>query len=190
MGVSPDAQGGWGGKTGAGTIPHALIAACDGDTVKAARLYAENFPDTNLIALVDFDNDSVGTSLAVARELGDRLWGVRLDTAAALVDKSIVSELGGFTPTGVNPQLVRNVRRALDGGGFGDVRIVVSGGFDAQRIQSFEAAGVPVDAYGVGSALVIGSFNFTADVVMVEGEPRAKVGRRYQPNPRLQKFEL
>ena len=188
--VSTDAQGAWWGKTGAGTIPHALIAASGGDTVQAARLFAENFSDEDLIALVDFDNDSVGTSLAVARELGDRLWGVRLDTSATLVDKSVVAEMGDFSPTGVNPQLVWNVRRALDAEGFGHVKIVVSGGFNAERIASFEAADVPVDAYGVGSALVEGKADFTADVVLVDGTPRAKVGRRFSPNSRLQKIEL
>ncbi|MEE9161732.1 MAG: quinolinate phosphoribosyl transferase [Candidatus Neomarinimicrobiota bacterium] len=188
--VSTDAQGAWWGKSGAGTIPHALIAASGGDTVRAARLFAENFSDAELIALVDFDNDSVGTSLAVARELGDRLWGVRLDTSGTLVDKSVVAEMGDFAPTGVNPQLVWNVRRALDTEGFGHVKIVVSGGFNAERIASFEAADVPVDAYGVGSALVEGKADFTADVVMVDGKPRSKVGRRFNPNSRLQRIEL
>jgi nicotinate phosphoribosyltransferase len=66
------------------------------------------------------------------------------------------------------------------------VRIVVSGGFTAQRISEFEAAGVPVDSYGVGSSLLRGSNDFTADVVMVDGRPVAKVGRQYNPNPRLE----
>jgi nicotinate phosphoribosyltransferase len=45
---------------------------------------------------------------------------------------------------------------------------------------------VPVDAYGVGSAFFQGIYDFTADVVMVEGRPCAKAGRRYRPNPRLE----
>jgi len=44
-----------------------------------------------------------------------------------------------------------------------------------------------VDAYGVGSSLFQGRFDFTADVVMLEGNPRAKVGRSYRPNPRLER---
>ncbi len=188
--VSTDAQGEWWGASGAGTIPHALIAACDGDTVKAAKLFDVNFPDTNLIALVDFDNDSVNTSLAVARELGDRLWGVRLDTSNTVVDKSVIPQMGQINPTGVNPQLVWNVRRALDKAGFNHVKIIVSGGFNAERISEFEQQGVPADAYGVGSALMDGRYDFTADVVLVEGKPRAKVGRRYNPNPKLQKHSF
>ena len=61
---------------------------------------------------------------------------------------------------------------------------MVSGGFTAERIREFEAAGVPVDSYGVGSSLIRGSNDFTADVVMNEGKPAAKVGREFRPNPR------
>ncbi len=183
--VSTDAQGEWWGVSGAGTIPHALIAACEGDTVAAVKLFAENYPDANLIALVDFDNDSVGTSLQVAREMGDKLWGVRLDTSANIVDKSVANMMGDFKPTGVNSHLVEIVRTALDREGFGHVKIIVSGGFNADRIAAFEAAGVPVDAYGVGSTLMDGIRDFTADVVQLEGRPVAKIGRSLQPNERL-----
>ena len=65
------------------------------------------------------------------------------------------------------------------------MRIVVSGGFTADRIRDFEGAACPVDAYGVGWSLIRGANDFTADVVMVDGEPCAKVGREYRPNPRL-----
>ena len=65
------------------------------------------------------------------------------------------------------------------------MKIVVSGGFTADRIRDFEAAGVPVDAYGVGSSLMRGANDFTADVVMVDGEPGGKVGRELRPNDRL-----
>ncbi|MCH7730989.1 MAG: quinolinate phosphoribosyl transferase [Candidatus Marinimicrobia bacterium] len=188
--ISTDAQGEWWGALGAGTIPHALIAACKRDTVKAAKLFNANFPDTNLIALVDFDNDSVNTTLSVARELGERLWGVRLDTSGTLVDKSVVPIMGQSNPTGVNPQLVLNVREALDKNGFNHVKIIVSGGFSAERIAQFEKDDVPADAYGVGSALMEGRYDFTADVVLVEGKPCAKVGREYLPNDRMRKIEL
>ncbi|MFQ6673427.1 MAG: nicotinate phosphoribosyltransferase, partial [Fidelibacterota bacterium] len=188
--VSTDAQGEWWGASGAGTIPHALIAACHGDTVQAANLFNVNFPETNLIALVDFDNDSVNTSLAVARRLRKRLWGVRLDTSATLVDKSVIPLMGKTAPTGVNPQLVWNVRNALDKEGFEHVKIIVSGGFNADRIREFEKNGVPADAYGVGSALLAGRYDFTADVVKVGGKPCAKVGREYLPNDRMEKVQL
>ncbi len=190
IGVSTDAQASWWGSEGVGTVPHALIAAFGGDTVLATRKFAEHIPESvRVVSLVDFENDCVGTSLACARALGKRLYGVRLDTSETMVDRSIVPEMGTFKPTGVVPQLVWNVRRALDHEGFGHVKIVVSGGFTAEKIRQFEEQGVPVDAYGVGSSLYQGRFDFTADVVLVDGKPVAKVGRQYNPNPRLERVE-
>jgi len=190
IGVSTDAQASWWGSEGVGTVPHALIAAFGGDTVLATRKFAEHVPESvRVVTLVDFDNDCVATSVACARALGPRLYGVRLDTSETLVDKSIIPGMGTFKPTGVNPPLVWNVRRALDREGFPHVKIVVSGGFTAEKIRQFEELGVPVDAYGVGSSLYQGRFDFTADVVLVDGKPVSKVGRRYNPNPRLERVE-
>lgn len=194
LGVSTDANAEWWGARGMGTVPHALIAAYDGDTVLATQKFAEfTEPDVSVISLVDFDNDCVETSLAVARALGDRLWGVRIDTSGTLVDKSLWHMMGTFKPTGVVPQLVFNVRRALDAAGFANVKIVVSGGFDPPRIREFERDRVPVDAYAVGSAFFSGSgkFDFTADIVALRenGAWREchKVGRPERVNPRLER---
>jgi nicotinate phosphoribosyltransferase len=190
IGVSTDAQASWWGGRGIGTVPHGLIAAYDGDTVKAATVFADRFrSEMNITVLVDFENDSVRTALEVASALGPKLWGVRLDTSEDMVDRSLFEQMGGFKPTGVNPRLVENVRSALDQAGFRDVRIVASGGFTVDRIREFEGAGVPVDAYGVGSSLIRGDNDFTADIVRVNGEPRAKAGRRYTANPRLERVE-
>src|SRR2546421_1896702 len=190
IGVSTDAQASWWGGRGIGTVPHGLIAAYDGDTVEAARHFADRFHgEMNITVLVDFENHSVRTAVAVADALGDRLWGVRLDTSEHLVDESLLEEMGDFRPTGVNERLVEKVRSALDDAGHPGVRIVVSGGFDAGRIRAFEARGVPVDAYGVGSSLIRGENDFTADVVMVDGQPRAKVGRRVVGSERTKKVE-
>jgi nicotinate phosphoribosyltransferase len=189
IGVSTDAQASWWGGRGVGTVPHSLIAAYGGDTVAAAVEFAEQYSrEMNVTVLVDFDNDSVQTALAVARALGPRLWGVRLDTSEDLIDRSLVGEHAAPTRErrGVTPELVRLVRARLDEAGFPDVRIVVSGGFDDQRIARFEAEGAPVDAYGVGSALLRGRIDFTADVVIVDGRPAAKAGRGEWPNARLQ----
>jgi nicotinate phosphoribosyltransferase len=187
IGVSTDAQASWWGGRGVGTIPHSLIAAYGGDAVAAGRDYAERFGDeTNIVVLVDFHNDSVADAVAVADALGDDLWGVRLDTSERLVDRALEDERDAQELTGVSPQLAERVRQALDGAGHRGVKIVASGGFDAEKIEAFERAGAPVDAYGVGSALLRGSFDFTADVVELDGRPCAKVGRRLRPNPRLE----
>jgi nicotinate phosphoribosyltransferase len=187
IGVSTDAQASWWGGRGVGTVPHGLIAAYGGDTVAAAAAFARRYGDEmNVTVLVDFANDSVRTALEVAAELGPALWGVRLDTSDRLADTALARLHGEAAPKGVAPELVRLVRSELDARGCRDVRIVVSGGFDAERIRAFEAERVPVDSYGVGSSLIRGANDFTADVVMVDGKPCAKVGRGYNPNPRLE----
>ena len=189
-GVATDAQAAWWGERGLGTIPHALIATFGGDTVAAVAAFARQFPGVPLIALVDFDNDSVATSLACARAFGERLWGVRLDTSGTMVDRSLWSEMGDFVPTGVNRRLVEKVRSALDGEGFAHVRVIVSGGFTAERIAAFEATEVPVDSYAVGSSLLKGGADYTADVVLRQGRPCAKVGRVHRPSTRLRPVDL
>ena len=190
IGVSTEAQASWWGGKGIGTVPHALISAYGGNTVLAATKFGDwaetNDPEVNIVVLVDFENDSVRTSLEVARALGKDLWGVRLDTSRTLVDRSLWDEMGDFDPRGVNERLVRKVRSALDENGFERVRIVVSGGFDVERISEFERLNVPVDAYGVGSALLRGENDFTGDIVLTDGLPSAKVGRSFRPNSRLE----
>jgi nicotinate phosphoribosyltransferase len=186
IGVSTDAQASWWGGRGVGTVPHGLIAAYGGDTALAARKFADAFAaDMNVTVLVDFVNHSVATALETADALGPDLWGVRLDTSDRLADHALQERYGDGAPRGVTPELVRLVRDQLDAHGRSDVRIVASGGFTADRIRGFEREDVPVDAYGVGSSLIRGANDFTADVVMVDGRPGAKVGREYRPNPRL-----
>ncbi len=207
--VSTDEQGEWWGSTGLGTVPHALIAVYGGDTTVATlkfdeyinrapdavgHLTAKGTPEghVNVTSLVDFDNDVVNTSLGVAHALGARLWGVRVDTSESLVDRAILRELEQNEGVaegelrGVTPRLIELLREALDLGGYRHVRIVASGGFDADKIRRFEELGVPVDVYGVGSALVHGAgFDHTADIVRVDGRPLAKTGRRYTGSDRL-----
>jgi len=210
VGVSTDEQGEWWGSTGLGTVPHALIAVYGGDTTVATlkfdeyinrapealgHLTAKGTPErhVNVTALVDFRNDVVNTSLGVAHALGQRLWGVRVDTSESLIDKSVLKEIEaaeGVTRDeevrGVTPRLIFLLRHALDDAGYGHVRIVASGGFDAEKIRRFEGQGVPVDVYGVGSALVSGGgFDHTADIVRLNGKPLAKTGRRYVASDRL-----
>jgi nicotinate phosphoribosyltransferase len=191
-GVATNNMGEWWGNQGSGTMPHALIACFNGNTVNATLAFAKQYPEVPSISLVDFHNECVATSLDVARAFkgeGLKLWGVRLDTSENMVDASIYrqGQMGEVKPTGVNPLLVNNVRRALDHGGFDDVKIIVSGGFNREKIEYFEEENVPVDAYGCGSSLLKGSNDFTADIVEVDGRRSCgKVGRWYRPNNRLQ----
>lgn len=159
-----------------GTIPHTLVLIF-GDTVKATLAFDKHMPkEIRCIALVDTFKDEAEESLRVAQAMGDRLWGVRLDTPP---------ERGRVTP-----DLVKEVRARLDQSGYGYVKIVVSGGVTRERINIFREEGTPVDAYGVGSAISSASpIDFTADIKAIEGKPIAKRGRipGETPNPRLKK---
>src|SRR5438477_7302819 len=180
IGVSTDEQGEWWGSKGLGTVPHALIAVYGGDTTVATlkfdeyinrssdavgHLTARGTPEghVNVTSLVDFQNDVVNTSLGVAHALGTRLWGVRVDTSESIVDRAVLRELEELGRVaqgelrGVTPRLVELLRQALDRQGYPHARIVASGRFDAEKIRSFEELRVPVDVYGVGSALVHGA---------------------------------
>ncbi|MGA9287395.1 MAG: nicotinate phosphoribosyltransferase [Anaerobacillus sp.] len=182
----------WWGKRGMGTMPHALIQLFKGDVVEASKAYYAKYPEDELIALVDYNNDVVTDALRVAREFGDTLKGVRVDTSRTMVDQYFWRNpdvLGTFDPRGVNAELIFALREALDQEGYHHVKIVVSGGFTEERIRTFEAQSVPVDIYGVGSSLLKVDIGFTGDNVILDDEPQAKAGRKYRHNPRLERVE-
>lgn len=183
----------WWGKQGMGTMPHALIQMYRGDIVAATKAYYDIFPEDELMALVDYNNDVITDSLKVARAFGEELSAVRLDTSRTLVDKYFLRNhhlMGTFDPRGVNPELIFALREALDEEGFDFVDIVASGGFDEERILQFEKANVPVDMYGIGRNLLEINIGFTGDNVLLNGTHSAKEGREYRPNPRLEKVEF
>ncbi|MEI5908834.1 nicotinate phosphoribosyltransferase [Bacillus spongiae] len=183
----------WWGKKGMGTMPHALIQLFDGDIVSATEAYQATFPEDDLIALVDYNNDVITDSLKVARVFGNKLKGVRVDTSRTLIDKYFLRNqhvLGTFDPRGVNAELIFALRKALDAEGYQHVQIVVSGGFNEKRITDFEKNEVPVDVYGVGGSLLKIGIGFTGDNVLINGKDEAKAGRKYRPNPRLEKVEI
>jgi nicotinate phosphoribosyltransferase len=227
--VSTDAQGDWWGGAGGGTIAHAALACFLGDTAEAMWSFANTLPaEIPRIALVDFNNDSVGDSLTTLErmfqhyraclEAGEDsearkyvLYGVRLDTSNAVRDVNVPPLGDPALDLGVTPRLVFTVRQALDNAWSSwslpvswldrardycrQVKVVVSGGFNPQKIRRFEQLGVPVDIYAVGSYL-LGNWgpmvmDYTADVVRVKlgGEwvRMAKVGREPYDNPELER---
>ncbi len=179
IGASTPAGARLAGLSPTGTMPHALVLIF-GDTVRAAEAFDRHIdPEVPRIVLVDTFKDEAEESLRVAEALGERLWGVRLDTP---------SERGRVTP-----DLVKEVRARLDDAGHRHVKIVVSGGMDADRIGVFKAAGAPVDSFAVGSAISDASpIDFTGDLKEIDGKPIAKRGRipGRTENPRLQRFDL
>jgi nicotinate phosphoribosyltransferase len=179
VGASTPAGARLAGLSPTGTMPHALIIIF-GDTVRAAEAFDRHIdPDVPRIVLVDTFKDEAEESLRVADALGDRLWGVRLDTP---------SERGRVTA-----DLVKEVRARLDLAGHSRVKIVVSGGLDIDRIAYFKESGAPVDSFAVGSAISDASpIDFTGDLKEIDGRPVAKRGRipGRTANPRLQRVEL
>lgn len=179
IGASTPAGARLAGLAPTGTMPHALILIF-GDTVRALEAFDRHIDaEIPRIALVDTFKDEAEEALRVADALGERLWGVRLDTPA---------ERGRVTP-----DLVKEVRARLDLAGHGHVRIVVSGGLDADRIAYFKESGAPVDSFAVGSAISDASpIDFTGDLKEIDGTPIAKRGRipGRTENPRLQPVDL
>ncbi len=179
VGASTPAGAGMAGLAPTGTMPHALILIF-GDTVRAAEAFDRHIdPDVPRVVLVDTFKDEAEESLRVADALGDRLWGVRLDTPA---------ERGRVTAA-----LVKEVRARLDQAGHPNVKIVVSGGLDVERIAYFKEAGAPVDSFAVGSAISDASpIDFTGDLKEIDGRPIAKRGRipGRTENPRLRPVDL
>src|SRR4030042_3331662 len=107
-----------------------------------------------------------------------KIYGVRFDTSGSLWDKS-VSKVPGTH--GVSPELVIKAREKFDSLGLKDLKIMVSGGFDEEKLAYFKGMGVPYDVVGIGSSIVNKfTVDFTADAVMLDGKPCAKVGRSIQ----------
>ncbi len=179
VGASTPAGARLAGLRPTGTMPHSLVLIF-GDTVRAAEAFDRTLgPDVPRIVLVDTFKDEAEEALRVAHALGDRLYGIRLDTP---------SERGRVTA-----DLVLEVRARLDQAGFGHVRIIVSGGLDPDRIRHFKEAGAPVDSFAVGSYISgAAPIDFTGDLKEIDGKPIAKRGRipGVTPSPRLQPVDL
>ncbi len=179
VGASTPAGARLAGLAPTGTMPHSLVLIF-GDTVEAAVAFDRHVEaDVPRIVLVDTFKDEAEEALRVARALGDRLYGVRLDTP---------SERGRVTA-----ELVHEVRARLDQAGFGHVRITVSGGLNPDRIRYFKENGAPVDSFAVGSYISGATpIDFTGDIKEIDGIPIAKRGRipGLTDTPRLRPVDL
>ncbi len=187
--VSTDAQGLWWGGHGVGTMPHALIQVCGGDICKAADIYHATYPNEQVTALIDYNNNVVHDSVMLAKHLGKVLRAVRVDTSKSLIDHYFDDkDTSGFDPHGVCKELIFALRKALDDNGFDYVKIIVSSSFTAEKIKEWVALNVPVDTYGVGTAFVNNmTVGFTGDLVVLDGKDQAKEGRKNIPSKRLKK---
>jgi nicotinate phosphoribosyltransferase len=179
VGASTPAGARLAGLAPTGTMPHSLVLIF-GDTVEAALAFDRHIgPDVPRIVLVDTFKDEAEEALRVAHALGDRLYGVRLDTP---------SERGRVTA-----ELVHEVRARLDQAGFDHVKVVVSGGLNPDRIAYFKDAEAPIDSYAVGSYISGATpIDFTGDIKEIDGNPIAKRGRipGLTDSPRLKQVDL
>lgn len=184
---STDAQGAWVGVKGMGTMPHALIEICGGDICKASDLYHATFPKEPVTALIDYHNNVIPDTILVAKHLGKILKGVRVDTSKAIIDHYFDGkDTSGFDPHGVCKELIYALKKALIENHLEWVKITVSSGFTADKIGEWTKEGVPVDMYGVGSALVVNdTVGYTGDLVKLDGVGEAKEGRADIPSARL-----
>lgn len=196
----------FGAPHGYGTMPHALIGYA-GSTLRAAEMFHEAFPDSDLTALTDYFGLEVTDALAVCQRFPDlaeagRL-AIRLDThggrflegldpqqSYAVMERHAPgairryrsqSELRHLIGTGVSAAAVWRMREALDDAGFVRVKIVASSGFGVEKCRVMADAHAPIDVVGTGSFIPEQwSETFaTADVVAYDGEPRVKIGREF-----------
>ncbi len=179
VGASTPAGARLAGLSPTGTMPHSLVLIF-GDTVEAALAFDRDLePEVPRIVLVDTFKDEAEETLRVAHALGERLYGIRLDTPA---------ERGRVTA-----DLVHEIRARLDQEGYHHVKIVVSGGLNPDRIRYFREAAAPVDSYAVGSYISGTSpIDFTGDIKEIDGRPIAKRGRipGLTDSPRLKPVDL
>ncbi|MCS7136346.1 MAG: nicotinate phosphoribosyltransferase [Nitrososphaerota archaeon] len=144
-----------------GTMPHAMIITF-GDQVKAWKAFNDLMPpEVPRIALCDTWFDERVEAVLAAESLGDRLFGVRLDTPG--------SRRGNMR------KIVMETRWALKLLGRENVKIFVSGGIDEADIKELSDI---VDGFGVGTSIAFPpSVDIALDIVEVNGQPRSKKGK-------------
>jgi len=144
-----------------GTIPHALILII-GDTVESTKAFNEVIEQAvKRISLIDTFNDEKFEAIRVAGSIGDKLYGIRLDTPA--------SRRGNFK------KILEEVRWELDIRGYNKIKLIVSGGLDEEDILELKNI---ADSFGVGTAISGARvLDFSMDIVEIEGRKIAKRGK-------------
>lgn len=163
-----------------GTMPHSLIQQSEGDTLLALIRFHETYPKIKITALIDYSNDCVGEIKKIAAHpIAKFVNAVRVDTSVNLVDK--ILQVGNWqndlTIRGVCTKLIFKVREALDNHSLKDVKIIVSGSINDEKIKQYNKEKAPIDIYGIGSWLLKKSCHFTGDLIKLNGVYQAKIGR-------------
>ncbi|GED21155.1 nicotinate phosphoribosyltransferase [Halomonas halmophila] len=154
-----------------GTMAHSYILAHDSER-EAFQAFARHMPDTTL--LVDTHDTLAGVREVIALLQDEpelRIGAVRLDS-------------------GHLEQLAPDARRLLDDAGLGEIKIIASSGLDEQAIDALLSAGVPIDAFGVGTRMGASTdapvIDLSYKLVEYAGEPRVKQspGKANLPGPK------
>lgn len=169
-------------KKGVGTTPHALLAIFNGDYELMAKAYVDTFPNDNFVGLIDYNNKEVADSLKLLNVLGDKLYGVRIDTCGENIAEGSTDGKHGVTYNAVS-----NLRKVLNECGGRHVRIFVSSGFNVDKTKEFMlSAPNSFDGIGTGSFVPKGP-TCTADIFEVDSIRECKKGREwgYEANARF-----
>ncbi|MGO9513173.1 MAG: nicotinate phosphoribosyltransferase [Steroidobacteraceae bacterium] len=122
-----------------GTMAHSFIEAHDHEE-DAFRHFIASRPTAVTLLIDTYDTQRAARRVvALARELESRgapraIHGVRIDSGDLAMQ-------------------TRAVRDLFDGAGYRDIQILLSGGLDEYSIEKLVRDGVPMDAFGVGTAL-------------------------------------
>ena len=173
-----------------GSIPHVLIQHFRGNLLEAMLCYKELFPqEKEMIALVDYSNDVIKDSLTVLKVFGTQLHGVRVDTSKNMIDHMFDHEKDREQYKGVCVEQIKRRRKSFDENGGIHVKIIVSSGFNPEKIAYFESLNTPVDAYGVGDYILKINHQYTCDAVRIDHQLEAKEGRKYRHNEKLKLYQ-
>ena len=157
-----------------GTMPHALIQQYDGNLSKALWAYHNTYPNEKLSALVDYHNNVVSEIKKIDKKLYSFIDSIRIDTSSSICDESLLKNKNNF---GVSPKLVLKARQVLNNCGLRNVKIIVSSGFNYEKIKCFVDDKIPVDKYGIGSWINKVDVNVTCDLVYLNQKKQAKFNR-------------
>jgi len=168
------------------SLPHAMAAVVAEMTereklfpsVMAAKLFHDIFPDQPITVLVDYEGKELDVTRQAFEFFGKKLFAVRLDTHGGRNMQGV--------PFGENGVLVGStfrMREFLDHIGAKHVKIIVSSGFNENKVRAFREANAPMDFIGTGSFVEF--IHFTADISHVrekgEWKFRTKAGRIHKP---------
>src|SRR5579862_2076162 len=147
-----------------GTMAHSYIEA-HADEATAFRRFVESRPQATTLLIDTYDVERAAHDVVrLAQERRER--GAAAGVAAVRIDSGDLA------------LEAHRVRRILDAGGCQEVKIILSGGLDEQHIRRLLESDVPVDAFGVGTALAVAqeapALDMAYKLVEYAGTPRRK----------------